>query len=142
MRLKALIIDDSAVMRRMVRMALSDAGLGEFDFVDAEDGDQALKTFFDGGFDIVFCDWNMPKVSGIEFLNRVRKQPKYAGTPIVMVTSEVLLGKIAEATADGADAYIRKPFTAESFNKELSGIVEKARSRKKPSGFFGKLLGR
>ena len=129
-------------MRRMVKMALGDASLGEFDFVDAEDGEQAWKLFSDGSYDIVFCDWNMPKVSGIEFLNKVRSQPRYAGIPVVMVTSEVTIGKIAEATTDGADAYIRKPFTADSFNTALSGVVEKARSRKKPSGFFGKLLGR
>lgn len=142
MKLKALVVDDSRVMRNMVMQTLRHTKLAEFEFVEAEDGEDAFNKFGQNKIDIVFCDWNMPKVTGIEFVKKVRATSKNDEVPIVMVTSEKSMGKIMEATDNaGADAYICKPFTADQLTQKLTKIIEDLEKRKPSGGFFGKLLG-
>jgi two-component system, chemotaxis family, chemotaxis protein CheY len=146
MPLKALVVDDSRVMRNMVKTNLTKARLGEFEFVEAEDGADAL-TKFDDSIDIAFVDWNMPNMTGIEFVRQVRARGNTEHVPMVMVTSEKAMGKIEEALDEaGANAYICKPFTAEEMQHKLQSLVEGVEALKQappPSGgsFFGKLFG-
>lgn len=130
MKAKALVIDDSRVMRRMVMDTLQKAKLGEFDFVEAPDGVEALQKLKENEIDIAFVDWNMPNMSGIDFVREVRKQEKDADQepiPLVMVTSEKTMGKVQEALDEaGADAFISKPFTAEEMERKLKKSMEKA----------------
>ena len=94
--LKALVVDDSKVMRLMVMKIVRQAELATFDFEEAEDGEDALAKFEAGDHEILFVDINMPKMSGIEFVQKVRASKKAnAGLPIVMVTSEKTMGKIS-----------------------------------------------
>lgn len=163
MNLKALIVDDSRVMRRMVMDSLSKTKIANFDFTEAKDGVDALERLKEITVDIAFVDWNMPNMTGIDFVREVRKQEKETDNepiPLVMVTSEKTMGKIQEALDDaGADAFISKPFTVEEMERKLKKPIEKAqfvqlrrerRSREqvqaaveaKPAGgFFGKLFG-
>ncbi|MCU0702472.1 MAG: response regulator [Fimbriiglobus sp.] len=163
-RLKALVIDDSAVMRKMVMKAVTDSGLGQFEFVEAEDGQDGLNKLGGGEFHIAFVDWNMPNMTGIDFVRAVRKQERekrHEPIGIVMVTSEKTMGKIQEALDDaGADTFIIKPFTAAEMGQKLKKVVEKAeevcrwhiRNRREQAtgapaptesggGFFSKLFG-
>ena len=127
--LKALVVDDSGVMRKMVMKALAESKLVNFEFLEAVDGQDALTKFDPKEIDIGFIDWNMPNMSGIEFVREVRAL--YGGgvgsVPLVMVTSEKTMGKIQEALDEaGADAYICKPFTVEELQSKLKKTLERA----------------
>lgn len=147
MKLRALVIDDSRVMRNMVMESLRRTQLAEFEFTEAEDGSDALGKFNVKTTDIVFVDWNMPKMSGIDFVRKARALGKTEHIPIVMVTSEKAIGKVEEALDKaGATAYISKPFTVEYMQKKLSPIIDEVSKRQvdKPAasgGFFSKLVG-
>ncbi len=145
MKLRALIIDDSRVMRNMVMESLRRTQLAEFEFVEAEDGADGVSKFNPKNTDIVFVDWNMPKMSGIEFVRKIRREHKNAPVPIVMVTSEKAIGKVEEALDQaGANAYIAKPFTVEYMQHRLSPLFTELatkQTQKPGGGFFGKLMG-
>ncbi len=128
---KALVIDDSRVMRMMVMKSLQDSRLAEFEFGEAENGEDALAKLGEEPYDVLFVDWNMPKMSGIEFVRATRSSSDYDGVPIIMVTSEKTMGKVEEALDQaGANAYICKPFTTEELQKKLGGIFEDLHARK------------
>lgn len=160
--LKALVIDDSGVMRKMVMKSLTEAKLAEFSFVEAEDGRDALDKLKANEIDIAFVDWNMPNMTGVDFVREVRKEEKIndtEGIPLVMVTSEKTMGKMQEALDEaGADGFISKPFTVQEMQVKLKKHIDKAallrsrRNRAKQAvaaapaqasggGWFGKLFG-
>jgi two-component system chemotaxis response regulator CheY len=145
MKLRALVIDDSRVMRNMVMESLRRTQLADFEFTEAEDGADAVTKFNPKSTDIVFVDWNMPKMSGIEFVRKIRNTHKNCDVPIIMVTSEKTMGKVEEALDHaGANAYIAKPFTIEYMQKKISPIVNELEAKggaKQGKGFFGKLMG-
>lgn len=125
-KLRALVVDDSRVMRSMVMQNLKKTRLAsEWEFIEAEDGADALTKFNVDNVDIAFVDWNMPNMTGIEFVRKARALGGTEYIPIVMVTSEKSMGKIEEALdGAGANAYICKPFTAEDLERKLAKIVE------------------
>jgi len=130
MKLNALIIDDSGVMRKMVMKGLNETKLAEFEFTEAEDGQVALDKLKAGDFDIAFVDWNMPNMTGVEFVKEAREHEKANGReamPLVMVTSEKTMGKVQEALDEaGADGFICKPFTVEELQHKLKKHFDKA----------------
>ena len=97
MKLNTLVVDDSRVMRTVVMQALTKSGLAEFQFSEAEDGEDALETFAFQSIDIAFVDWNMPKMTGIEFVRKARAREKSNHIPIIMVTSERAVGKVQDS---------------------------------------------
>src|SRR5438874_3704467 len=113
-KLRALVVDDSGVMRKMIMKSLTEACLAEFEFVEAEDGKDALEKFQAQDIAIAFVDWNMPNMTGVDFVREVRKQEKLKDEdpiPLVMITSEKTMGKVQEALDEaGADGFISKPF--------------------------------
>src|SRR3954451_11508825 len=145
MKLRALVIDDSRVMRNMVMQSLRRANLGEFEFTEAEDGADALHKFTPKNTDILFVDWNMPNLSGIDFVRSIRASGQAGHVPIVMVTSEKTVGKLEEALDEvGVDEYITKPFTPDLLKRKLAGLIEavvaeKARQPALSREFFSKL---
>src|SRR5262249_21612664 len=111
-KLKALVVDDSGVMRKMVMKSLTEAKLADFEFVEAVDGADALAKFDPNEFHIAFIDWNMPNMTGIDLVRKIRSLEDVVHVGLVMVTSEKTMGKIQEALDEaGADAFISKPFT-------------------------------
>ena len=140
MQIHALVVDDSGIMRKMVMRSLRETELAEFMFTEAEDGLDALKKFDPKRMNMLFVDWNMPNMTGIELVREIRSSQKQH-VPIVMVTTEGTMGKVEEALeSGGADDYVVKPFTVEVLNKKLGPLAEKlAASNEKSKGFFGKL---
>ena len=92
---KVLVVDDSAVMRQIIKKNLKELGFA--DLVEAEDGAAGLKKAGEGGFDLIVSDWNMPNMTGLEFLKAVREDDAIKGTAFIMVTSEADKEKIMEA---------------------------------------------
>lgn len=141
-KLKAMVIDDSRIMRSMVMKSLTNSNLAEFEFVEAEDGMDALEKFDPKETDIIFADWNMPRLNGIDFVRKIRTNKKNAHIPIVMVTSEQTVGKMSEALGRaGATAYICKPFTVADLQRKIDKIIDGIPDRNaKPTGFFSRLV--
>ena len=119
--MKILIVDDSKAMRMIVKRTLRQAGFGDHDIVEAEDGQQGLDAVQSESPDVVLSDWNMPNMSGIEFLQALRAAGN--GINFGFITSESSSEMKAEATTSGAMFFITKPFTADSFKAELTAML-------------------
>ncbi len=140
MDIHAMVVDDSGIMRKMVMRALCEADLATFVFTEAADGAEALEKYDPKTMDMLFVDWNMPNMNGVELISKIREKEK-SHTPIVMITTESSTGKIDEAMDQvKVDKYIAKPFTAESLEQRLGPLFKQiSEQRKKSKGFFGKL---
>ena len=106
--MKILIVDDSRAMRTILRGILTSL---EFEVVEAADGRQAVDILSeDHDFDLALVDWNLPEMSGLEIVNEVRKDPRLASLPLLMVTTETEFERVTQALQAGANEYIMKPF--------------------------------
>ena len=119
---KVLVVDDSSVMRQIIKNNLKQLGFIQANLVDAEDGQSALKKLGEDPADLVISDWNMPKMTGIEFLKKVRSDGSLKGVPFLMVTSEADKEKIMEAVKEGVSQYIVKPFNAKQLEEKIKEI--------------------
>jgi two-component system chemotaxis response regulator CheY len=90
--------------------------------MEAQNGKDALKQLLAGHVDLVLLDWNMPKMSGIEFLKLVRGMEPYKNLPIVMVTSEGAKLNVVEAFKSGITDYVVKPIDGEIFKEKILEI--------------------
>lgn len=102
-----LTVDDSRTMRDMLKMALVDAG---FRVVQAEDGVHGLEMLEGETPDVIVTDLNMPRMDGFSFIEALRQESAYRGTPILVLTTEVDTEKKKRAKAAGATGWIVKPF--------------------------------
>ncbi len=122
--MKALVIDDSRVMRKIVGGILVEVG---FKVVEAENGQDALDRLAEND-DVTLCciDWNMPVMTGFEFVVEVRKHPEWRNVTLMMVTTEGEQDQIVRALAAGAHEYVIKPFTPDVIIDKLQflGLVE------------------
>jgi two-component system chemotaxis response regulator CheY len=105
-------------MRMILSKTLAQSG---FDVVQAANGREALETMEREGaaIGLVLLDWNMPEVSGIEVVERLRSQSAFKGVRLVMVTTETEIEQMARALEAGADEYVMKPFTREAVEDKL-----------------------
>ena len=120
--IKVLIVDDFATMRKVIRNLLKQVGYE--DIVEAEDGVIALKALKSQKIDVIVSEWNMPIMTGFEFLKAVRADPDLAKTPFLMVTAEALQDNVVAAVKAGVNNYIVKPFTAEVLNEKIKKIMD------------------
>jgi two-component system chemotaxis response regulator CheY len=119
--MKILVVDDSKVMRQIVVRTLRQAGFVGHDVQEASDGSAALQIINSAAPDLVLTDWNMPELPGIELLRSVRSAGKQI--PFVFVTSEGTEEMKSLAIQEGALGLITKPFTAETFQTALQGVI-------------------
>ena len=119
--IKILIVDDFATMRRIMKNILKQ--LGYTNIAEADDGTTALEALKQGSFDLIISDWNMPKMTGLDLLKTVRKDPVYRATPFLMVTAEAQKQNVIEAVQAGVSNYVVKPFTAEAISEKLDKIL-------------------
>ncbi|HOE66786.1 MAG TPA: response regulator [Candidatus Hydrogenedentes bacterium] len=120
--MKALVVDDSVVMRRVLIGALSRAGITEV--AEAADGCEAVKAVAEAEYDLVLMDWNMPNMLGIDAVREMRAQGKKV--PIIMVTTEAEKSRVIEAIKAGANNYIIKPFDSKGIVDKIHEVLEKA----------------
>jgi two-component system chemotaxis response regulator CheY len=115
---RALVIDDSRAMRRIVTGILE--GLG-FEAREAGHGRAALDVLDEGWIPELCCvDWNMPVMDGLQFVSAVRSNPALRNVTLMMVTSESEHTQIVKALAAGAHEYVIKPFTADAIRDKLA----------------------
>jgi len=122
LKMKILIVDDFATMRRIVRNVLKQIGFTNM--AEAENGKAALKVLKKENIDLILCDWNMPEMPGIELLKEIRSDDELKHIPFVMVTAEAQKDNIIEAVKAGVSSYIVKPFTAETITEKLNAIFK------------------
>ena len=116
--MRALVVDDSRAMRRIVGRILAGAG---FEVLEAGDGQEAVELLetLDGAPELACVDWNMPVMDGLTFINVLRKHPEWRSITLMMVTTESEQDQIVRALAAGAHEYLIKPFTGEAMLEKL-----------------------
>ena len=126
--MRALVVDDSRAMRRIVGRILDDAG---FEVLEAGDGQEALDLLAtqETPPELACVDWNMPVMDGLTLINRIRKHPEWRAITLMMVTTESEQDQIVRALAAGAHEYLIKPFTGEAMVEKLDllGLLPAAR---------------
>lgn len=130
---RILIVDDMGVMRKTVRRSLNE--LGYMNIEEACDGMEGLQAVEKSvrvakPFNLILSDWNMPKMMGIDFLKKVRANPKTKATPFILLTAESENSQVMEGISVGASAYVLKPFTVETLNEKLEAVYVKLHSKK------------
>jgi two-component system chemotaxis response regulator CheY len=123
---RALIVDDSAVMRKIVERSLRQAGLDPLAVLEAGNGVEGLDQLKSQQVDLILSDINMPLMDGLEFLRQLRAQKLASGVPVVMITTESSEEHVKEAILAGAQGYIRKPFTAEQVKERVLPLIHAA----------------
>ncbi len=117
-----LVVDDSRIMRNIVKNTFTSMNI-PCSFIEASNGKEALSRLEEQEVHLVLLDWNMPELSGLDFLKTVRSQDKHKNLPIIMVTSEAARYNVIEALKNGATDYIIKPVNEKSFKEKLSKIT-------------------
>lgn len=123
---KILVVDDSSVQRKMIIQIIRKAGFAN-EIMEAGDGLEAIGVLGENFLDIcvVLCDWNMPNMNGLEFIEGVAQVPAVAAVPVVMVTTEGTADKIAQAKAANSNlrGYVVKPFTPEQLKEAIAPLI-------------------
>lgn len=115
--IKVMVIDDSNTIRKTAEIFLLQAGA---QVVLAEDGFDALAKFNDYLPNVVFCDILMPRLDGYQTCALIKKNPKFAATPVIMLSSKDGLFDRARGRMVGSDEYLTKPFTKDSLLKTVA----------------------
>jgi two-component system chemotaxis response regulator CheY len=121
---RALIIDDSAVMRKIVERALREAGIELAELREAGNGAEGLAALGQSSVDLILCDINMPVMDGLEFVKRLKDVDNARGVPVVMITTEGSESHVVQALSMGAKGYIRKPFTPDQVKEHVLPLLQ------------------
>jgi two-component system chemotaxis response regulator CheY len=121
--MKALVVDDSAVMRKVLIGALARADITEVD--QAADGAEAVKAVQESGdsYNLILMDWNMPNMLGIDAVRNIRANGSKAA--IIMVTTEAEKSRVIDALKAGANNYVIKPFEPATIVKKIQDVLAK-----------------
>lgn len=115
-----MIVDDSASLRQVVRIALRGVG---FEVIEASDGQEALEQLDGKKIHLVISDVNMPRMDGISFVKAAKQIPAYRFTPVVMLTTESGEASKEKGRAAGAKAWMNKPFQPAQIVSVVSRLI-------------------
>jgi len=122
--MKILIVDDSTVIRGIIKRILTAKGLSEDSFIEAPDGSRALEITGQEQVDMFLVDRNMPGIDGIELITRLRGMEQHKKTPVVMITAEGAKYNVDEAFSAGVTDYIEKPIKPDELWSKVSGFLK------------------
>jgi len=123
MAIKILVVDDSAVMRKMIKRTIKLSGVEVAQFYEAANGKEGLKVLEKNRMDILFVDINMPVMDGMEMLKRVRKQDSLKELPIFVVSTESNEGRVEKIDCPGV-RFVHKPFTPEDLREKMLDVIK------------------
>ena len=118
-----LIVDDSAIVRAVVRKTLGLTGVAIGEIQEAGNGQEALEKLENSWVDIVFADINMPVMTGIELVDRMVERNILKTSPVVIISTERSETRMAELRAKGVSAYLNKPFTPECLRDVITQVL-------------------
>ena len=118
--MRVLVVDDFSTMRRIIKNILRQLGFNNV--VEADDGTTAWDVLNKDKIEFIISDWNMPHMTGIELLRKVRGSEEFGDLPFLMVTAEAQQENIIEAVQAKVSNYIVKPFTAEVMKQKIDKI--------------------
>ncbi|RYG62163.1 MAG: response regulator [Alphaproteobacteria bacterium] len=119
--MRILVVDDAQTMRRIIVNLLRQ--LGFTNMTEADDGTTAWEKLSTEHVDLIISDWNMPKMTGIDLLKRVRESETYKNTPFIMVTAEGKRENVIAAVQAGVSNYIVKPFNAATLKEKMTKVI-------------------
>jgi len=115
--LKAMVVDDSKAVRRILSRILKEVG---YEVCEAGDGKEALALLESGvAVSLILVDWNMPEMDGLGFVRAVRSDSRYSSVKVMMVTTETEMERMVTALEAGANEYVMKPFTPDIISDKL-----------------------
>lgn len=118
--MRVLVVDDFSTMRRIIKNILRQIGFTNV--VEADDGTTAWDILNKDKIEFIISDWNMPQMTGIELLRKVRANEEFCDLPFLMVTAEAQQENIIEAVQAKVSNYIVKPFTADVMKQKIDKI--------------------
>ena len=121
--IRALIVDDSSVMRKIVERCLRQAGMDLGQVYEASNGAEALALINQNKVDLILSDINMPVMDGLEFVRHLKEIESAKNIPVVMITTEGGEKHVLEALSLGAKGYIRKPFTPDQVKEHVIPVL-------------------
>jgi two-component system chemotaxis response regulator CheY len=119
--MRFLIVDDSSTMRRIIINTLNK--LGYEDVSEAGNGREGLERLGSEAVDVIITDWNMPEMSGIDFIRSVRGSSVTKDLPVLMVTTNAAKDDIVEALRVGVNSYVVKPFTPDTMREKIEAVL-------------------
>lgn len=119
--MRILVVDDFQTMRRIVINLLRQLGFNNV--AEAADGKLALDKVMSEDFDLIISDWNMPNMTGLEFLKHVRADANKKKIPFIMVTAEGKKENVIAAVHAGVSNYIVKPFNAATLREKMTKVI-------------------
>lgn len=118
-----LVVDDVEMTRKIICKILNRIG---FDSIfEADDGPEALSILEEFPIGLIITDWNMPQMSGLELLKKIRANPEHQHIPVLMITAEGQEEYLLAAVKAGADNYVVKPFRAETLKEQIETVFKK-----------------
>jgi two-component system chemotaxis response regulator CheY len=119
--MRFLVVDDSTTMRRIIINTLNK--IGYMDTTEASNGREGVERLATAAIDIVITDWNMPEMSGIEFIRALRANASTRDLPVLMVTTNAAKDDIVEALKAGVNNYVVKPFTPDTMREKIEAVL-------------------
>lgn len=116
-----LIVDDFSLIRRWIRDSL--VSMGYFEVDEVPNGLEALEKLRLNHYTLIITDWNMPLMSGIELIKKIKHKPELSQLPILMISTEQDQAHISEALSIGADEYLIKPFSQEALQDSIERLL-------------------
>ncbi|TAL37016.1 MAG: response regulator [Spirochaetes bacterium] len=117
--MKILVVDDSQIMRNILKNVIHEKRIKGGEILEAPNGQEAFLIMEDQTIDVLFVDWNMPELNGLELVKLLRERDKYKNLPILMVTAEAAKYNVMEAIKAGVTDYITKPITGPTLLKKI-----------------------
>lgn len=108
-------------MRRIIINTLNK--LGHSEILEASNGREGIDRLAGSPVDMIITDWNMPELSGIEFIRAIRTQEATSQVPVLMVTTNAAKDDIVEALRAGVNNYVVKPFTPDTMREKIEGLL-------------------
>lgn len=125
MPMHVLIVDDSSAVRAYVRAALEGESAFDVEVAEAVSGFEALRLLPRQSFDLLILDINMPNIHGLELISMLRRSDRYRSTPVLVISSEASERDKQRALELGADAFLAKPFDADTLLAEVSRLFQR-----------------
>lgn len=122
--MRILVVDDSSTMRRIILNALN--SIGYSDCVEAANGREGIERLSSGPVDLIITDWNMPEMTGLDFIRAVRANDRTKRIPALMITTNAAQDDITQAMEAGVDNYLVKPFTPGSIKDKIQLAIKQA----------------